>query len=248
MKEIKMIRYKILGADGFDKASAIQQTNINCDMGHFSIGAIDNLDISFDEVLPPPKQLWIKAQIEFIPMEDIPVIQTSSSFVWESDSTRCKKVSVIPTQVLYAQKDNLVAPNWQLQPSIFEHHFATVATIYAEQQDKTISFWPCGGKVSDNFLEIEQLYAQSPKASDKKIYVNSLSACSKLSSKVHSGANFLFHPPLGQKLSLAAAIGQRLMVVKITDGSLEYMYKSVSAENPGNDSKSMQILFERKDQ
>ncbi len=244
-----MIRYKILGADGFDKASAIQQTNINCDMGHFSIGAIDNLDISFDEVLPPPKQLWIKAQIEFGLSEDTAVIQEGNSFAWHNDGSRCLRVTVSPTQILYAQKDNLVAPNWQLQPGIFEHHFATVATIYAEQQGETISFWPCGGKVSGNFLEIEQLYAQSPNNhSDKKIYVNSLSACSKLLSKVRGGTNFLFHPPLGQKLSLAAAIGQRLMVVKITDGSLEYMYKSVSAENPGNDSKSMQILFERKDQ
>jgi hypothetical protein len=58
----------------------------------------------------------------------------------------------------------------------------------------------------------------------------------------------LFHPPLGQKLSLAAAINQGLMVVKIADGSLEYMYKSASAANPENDNKYMQILFERKDQ
>ncbi len=243
-----MIRYKILGADGFDKAWPMQQTNINSDMGNFSIGAIDNLDISFDEVLPPPKQLWIKAQIEFGLDEDIPVIQEGNSFVWYKDGSRCSKVTVTPTQILYAQKDNLVAPNWQLQPGIFEHHFATVATIYAEQQGETISFWPCGGKVSGNFLEIEQLYGQSPNSFDKKIYVNSLSACSKLLSKVRSGANFLFHPPLGQKLSLGAALNQGLMVVKIADGNMEYMYKSILAENMENESKSIQILFERKDQ
>jgi hypothetical protein len=244
-----MIRYKILGADGFYKALPMQQTNINYDMGNFSIGTTDNLDISFDEVLPPPKQLWIKAKIEFNLNEDIAVIQEGNSFVWYKDGSRCSKVTVTPTQIIYAQKDNLVTSNWQLVAGIFEHHFATVPTIYAEQQDEAIGFWPCGGKVSGNFLEVKQLYGQvSGKESEQKVYVNSLSACSKLLSKVRNGANFLFHPPLGQKLSLAAAIGQGLMVVKIADGNLQYLYKSVSAENTENDSKFMQILFERKDQ
>jgi hypothetical protein len=244
-----MIRYKILGADGFDKTTAMQQKNINSDLGHFLIGTDEQLDIVFDDVPMPPKQLWIKARVDFSAVKDTPVIrQTGASFVWKSDESRCENVRIVPMQILYAQKDNLVTNNWQLQDSIFEHHFAVSATIYTEKPPETMVFWPCGGKVSANILEIEQLYAQAPNDdTDTKIYANSLSTCSKLIAKTNGNTKFLFHPPPVQKLSLTAALSQGLMVVKISDGDLEYAYKSVMAENPGNEPEFVQILCERED-
>ncbi|MCX7342719.1 MAG: hypothetical protein NT128_01025 [Proteobacteria bacterium] len=243
-----MIRYKILGADGFDKTLPIQQTHINSDMGHFSIGTQYG-EICFEEVIPPPKQLWIKAQIEFGLDEDIPVIQEGNSFVWRNDGSRCAKVTVSPTQILYAQKDNLVDQNWQLLPSVFEHEFATVASIYSEGAAGPIAFWPCGGKVSNNILEIEQLYAQTASNPlEQKVYVNSLSACSKLMAKTSGSIKFLFHPPPIQKLSLGAALNQGLMAFKVSDGSLEYLYASIAVENPVSAQNTLQILCERKDQ
>ena len=231
-----MIKYKILGADGFDKTQPWQQNNTNSDMGHFSIGTENLLGIDFENVPIPPKQLWIKAQFAFNNCEDMAVIQKDgSSFVWLDNGTRCKKVTVTPNQIIYAQKDNLVDPNWQIQPCVFEHEFATVASIYGECVAGTISFWPCGGKVSNNILEIEQLYGQiASNPLEQKVYVNSLSACSKLMAKTSGNTKFLFHPPPVQKFSLGAALNQGLMDFKVSDGCLEYLYTSIAVENQGN--------------
>lgn len=242
-----MIRYKILGADAFDKKLSPHQSNINSDMGHFAIGAAYG-EICFEEITPPPKQLWIKAKIEFNLCEDTAVIQKSgSSFVWKNDGFRCTKVAVTPTQIIYGAKDKATQTNLQIQPSVFKHQFATVTSIYGDGSPGTIGFWPCGGKVSNNILEIEQLYAQvSSNSAEQKVYLNSLSACSKLAAKTSGNTKFLFHPPSAQKFSLAAAINQGLVMVKISDRSLEYQYKSMAYEGKSNE--QLQILCERKDQ
>lgn len=235
-----MIRYKILGTADFDNAPTLYQNNINYDLGHFAIGA-NFQEICFEEIIPPPKQLWFQAKITFSKCDDVAVLQKNgSSFVWQNDDLLCQKVSITPLQIIHGQ--NLEHINWQLVPSVFEHQFTTVASIYSDIPG-TIRFWPCGGKVSDNLLEIEQMYAQVS-GLEQKVYLNNLNACSKLIAKSSSNSKFLMHPPAVQKLSLAEAINQGTAVFKVTDGYLEYLYQSIAYENQGK----LQILCERKNQ
>ncbi len=245
-----MLRYKILGPDSFHKSTLtppnyINNLHINRDLGNFSIGTQDHFETIFEDVPIPPQQLWVKVQVEFSAYGDIPVLKTQEepSFAWDTAGF-CQKVSLIPKTIIYAQKDSLVAQNWQLQPCIFEHQFAVAPTIYADTQEATINLWPCGGRVSRNLFEIEQLYAQAPVGGNEaKMYVNSLSTLKK-----HLNDSFVFQPPEPQALSLAAAITAGRMTLNIADDDLNYIYTSSVFEKSNHDDQCIQILFARKDQ
>lgn len=240
-----MIRYKILGADSFNQALLLPPNPINSDIGNFVIGPSTWQAISLEDLPIPPKQLWIKAAMEFIPCGVLAVIRADSqSFAWMNHAN-AEKVRLVPTQIL---RDSSEMHHWQLQPQIFEHKFAVATTIHFNNLDSTINLWPCGGKITHRLLEIEQQYAQVPSdPTDSQMYVNSLSALKK-----HALASFVFQPPEAQAISLSTAITTGIITIKITGSNhpddLGHIYTSCIGENLDNDDTFIKILFERKDQ
>lgn len=171
-----MIRSKILGQERFAHASILPSIGVNADLGNFSIGTNETISPLFEEVLIPPKFLWIRAKIHIEPCPDIPVISASNSFVW-SGHGRFASVKLNGTQILHAQKDYEVDASWTLSPTqkIYEHRFAVASAIYAA--DKGMHLWPCGG-YTDSILEAEQLFVQV--GSDApQMFINSASAWKK---------------------------------------------------------------------
>jgi len=138
-----MIRYKILGADSFNQTLMLPPSPINRDMGHFMIGPSAYEEISLEDLPIPPKQLWIKTAMEFIPCGELAVLRADGrSFAW-TNHANAEKVRLLPAQIL---RDSSEIHHWQLQPQIFEHSFAVAATIHFDNPDQTINLWPCGGK------------------------------------------------------------------------------------------------------
>ena len=206
-----MLRHKILGPNCFHKNTQPAQNRINSDLGHFSI--FSDEECEFETVPLPPKQLWVNVRLEFC--DDVPILNG------EHTGKLCKKVSVIP--------EKLINEHWQLQESIFEHHFAVAPVMHKD--DILINLWPCGGLISNNFSEIEQMYAQLPN-DDSQIYINSLSAYQQYPCEA-----FVFQKPDPQNLSLAAAISKGLMKIKLFDKNAEYTYTSCATDG--------KILFKR---
>ena len=98
-----MFRSKIIGQDSFNQAMVTGPSNVNSDMGHFSIGAFDSITPVFEDVPMPPKHLWIRAKVHFEPCADTLVFQGTNTFIW-SGQGRCQAVKLESAQLLYAQK------------------------------------------------------------------------------------------------------------------------------------------------
>lgn len=238
-----MLRSKILGQDHFTKSPAIASPPSNADIGHFSIGSIDYTGNIFEDVPIPPKHLWIRAKVAFIPCPDTPVFQSAGNFVWQG-SSRCKAVTLTPLQILYAQKDYQVDKCWTISPdqTTYIHEFATAPSMYDLQSG--IHLWPCGGSMNSDITKIEQLFAQVP-IQGERVYVNSLSTWENY--LIGRDSQIIFEPPTFNSLSLSAALTAGKFNTRIEQSGLEYCFSSCRFENTQNP-EYLDILCERKEQ
>jgi len=236
-----MIRSKILGQEGFAHTSIAQSIGVNADLGHFSIGENEPLSPLFEEVLVPPKFLWIRAKVHIEPCPDIPVISASNSFVWPGQG-RFASVKLEGTQILHAQKDYEVDASWTLSRTqrIYEHRFAVTSSIYTT--DQGVHLWPCGGH-ADNLLESEQLFVQV--GSDiPQMFINSVSAWKK---HLKDCDNVIFEPAKYSASTLLSSITAGKFTAFVEQNSTQFCFLSCRVET-GETPDFINILCERNTQ
>jgi len=235
-----MFRSKILGQDSFNQAMVTAPSNVNSDMGHFSIGAFDLITPIFEDVPMLPKHLWIRAKVHFELCADTPVFHGADSFIW-SGQGRCQAVKLESTQILYAQKDYEIDKCWTLskEQKTYEHRFAVAPTLYGNNTG--IHLWPCGALVG-TVLEIEQLFAQVS-FDERDVFVNSLSTWKK---HLADGDEVVFEPPLVNAPSLISALNTGKFSWVIEQQGMQFCFSSCRVET--TDSLNfIDILCERND-
>ena len=235
-----MFRSKIIGQDSFNQAMVTGPSNVNSDMGHFSIGAFDSITPVFEDVPMPPKHLWIRAKVHFEPCADTLVFQGTNTFIW-SGQGRCQAVKLESAQLLYAQKDYEIDKCWTLskEPKAYEHRFAVAPTLYGKNEG--IHLWPCGASMG-NILEIEQLFAQVA-FDERDIFVNNLSTWKK---HLLDSDEVVFEPPSANGTSLICALNTGKFSWVIEQQGMPFCFSSCRVETT-EALNFIDILCERND-